>query len=379
MLLRNLQTIESVDTIDILIKDEKIAFVSSRESTNDTTLEFGNAIVFPGLINSHDHLDFSLFPKLGNKVYNNYVEWGEDIHKQNKGVIDSVLKIPKDLRIQWGIFKNLLNGITTVVNHGPQLPIANAPIDVWQQCNTLHSIQLERRWRLKLNMPFIKHRPFAIHVGEGTDQAAHDEINRLIKWNLLKRDLIGIHAIAMDEKQSAAFKALVWCPDSNYFLIGQTAKVDELKQHTKILFGTDSTVSASWNIWDHLRVAREQKMLTDTELIDALTTTPAKVWPMPCKGSITKDCDADLVIARKKNSNNIDSFFALNPEDILLVMHRGQISLFDEELSQQLHRRTKDYCKVQLNGRNKYVQGDIAGLIKSIKGYYPKAEFPVSC
>src|ERR1700747_2757751 len=68
------------------------------EHINDRQiLNFEHAIVFPGLINSHDHLDFNLFPRLGNKRYNSYVEWGKDIHKHDKQVIDKVQKIPRGL------------------------------------------------------------------------------------------------------------------------------------------------------------------------------------------------------------------------------------------------------------------------------------------
>src|SRR5579863_7251811 len=126
MLLNNLFSIADEKPIDILITGEKISSVFNGGSTytnssGEPAINFGNAIVFPGIINSHDHLDFNSFPQLGNRIYNNYVEWGEDIHHQNKNVINSVLKIPEELRIQWGIYKNLLNGITTVVNHGPKL------------------------------------------------------------------------------------------------------------------------------------------------------------------------------------------------------------------------------------------------------------------
>src|ERR1700754_5330219 len=75
----------------------------------DHTLEFEDAIAFPGLINSHDHLDFNLFPALGNRIYNDYTEWGTDIHLQNKETIAAVLRIPKELRIGWSLYKNLLN------------------------------------------------------------------------------------------------------------------------------------------------------------------------------------------------------------------------------------------------------------------------------
>jgi len=44
-------------------------------------------------------------------------------------------------------------------------------------------------------------------------------------------------------------------PDSNYFLVGETADVGMLKQHINIIFGTDSALSASWSIWEQLRLA----------------------------------------------------------------------------------------------------------------------------
>ena len=54
-------------------------------------------LLFPGLINSHDHLDFNLFPQTGNRIYNNYTEWGKDIQYQNKETINAVLKIPQQI------------------------------------------------------------------------------------------------------------------------------------------------------------------------------------------------------------------------------------------------------------------------------------------
>src|SRR5437868_3648299 len=98
------------------------------KKTGGVYLNGNGYLAFPGLINSHDHLDFNLFPPLGNRKYNNYVEWGEDIHAQNKQEIAAVLKIPQSLRTQWGVYKNLLNGITTVVNHGQQLQVDTKPL-----------------------------------------------------------------------------------------------------------------------------------------------------------------------------------------------------------------------------------------------------------
>lgn len=243
MILRNLYSLTDNKVIDISIADGRIQ--PNAEMFDGVTIHFNDVIVFPGLINSHDHLDFNLFPRLGNRIYENYVAWSHDIQQANKTEIDKVLKIPKQLRIRWGVYKNLLCGVTTVVNHGAALEVENDLITVFQNCYSLHSIQLEQHWKRRLLKPFRKDWSFAIHIGEGTDEAARNEIDTLIKWNLLRRKLIGIHGVAMDEQQARAFEALVWCPDSNYFLVGRTADITRLKNNTTILFGTDSTLSAS--------------------------------------------------------------------------------------------------------------------------------------
>ncbi|NNU33993.1 hypothetical protein HK413_07175 [Mucilaginibacter sp. S1162] len=131
-------------------------------------------------------MDFNLFPQLGNRYYNSYTEWGKHIQTNYKDEIAAVLKVPLNLRVEWGIFKNLLCGVTTVVNHGEPLPIANAPINV-EQCHSIHSVQFEKRWKLKLNNPLKRKLPVVIHVGEGSDEQSKREIDTLIRWNLLKK------------------------------------------------------------------------------------------------------------------------------------------------------------------------------------------------
>lgn len=384
MILRNLLCILDNRAMTIHIHHGRITAIdNSPETVDEQELTFKNAIVFPGLINSHDHLDFNVFPQLGNRLYNNYVEWGDDIHKKNKQVIDNVLKVPKHLRARWGMYKNLLCGVTTVVDHAA-IPAENTNdlISVFDQYHYLHSIQLEKRWRFKLNKPFIKKQPFVLHIGEGIDSGAQKEINSVIRWNLQHRDLIGIHGIVMNEHQAKSFKALVWCPVSNKFLIGQTAQVNKLKYKTNILFGTDSTVSASWNIWEHLRLGRSMEMISDKRLFAMTNTLPTEVWKINKRGKIKSGYEADIVIARQKDGlRGYDAFFATNPEDILLIMRKGEIKLFDESLVTQLLNNDialDDYHKVLVAGSTKYVYGNVPQLISEIKQYYPEAFFPIN-
>src|ERR1700722_9002001 len=41
-------------------------------------VDLSGYLVMPGLVNAHDHLQFALFPRLGDPPYRNSVEWGEE-------------------------------------------------------------------------------------------------------------------------------------------------------------------------------------------------------------------------------------------------------------------------------------------------------------
>ena len=336
------------------------------QGPTNADLHFDNAIAFPGLINSHDHLEFNLFPRLGNRTYAHCVEWGEDIHKTNRGIIDAILKIPKPLRTRWGVYKNLFNGVTTVVNHGERLEIGDPVIDVFQQCTVLHSVRQEPHWQVKLNKPFAGDVPVVVHAGEGTDAESTRDIDVLIRSNLFKRKLIAVHGVAMTEEQANAFSALVWCPDSNYFLLNRTADISRLQKKTKVVFGTDSTLTASWNLWEQLRLARKLGMMTDQALFGSVTSVPAQVWGLSEKG-------ADIVVARA-GGHTLDAWFEISPADILLVIQGGEVRLVDETVPFPI----TTLSKVVVQGSTKYVQGNVPGLIAEIRKYAPGLEFPVS-
>ena len=381
MVLNSVQLIGGSGPVNIKIEGSTIESVSEDaypEKAGRLHLTFDNAMAFPGLINSHDHLDFNLFPQLGNKIYNNYTEWGKYIHQQYKSEIAAVLKIPITLREEWGMYKNLICGVTTVVNHGEKVKTKKRLISINEQYECLHSVQFEKNWRLKLNHPLKLKNPVVIHAGEGTDNPSHREIDSLIKWNLLRKTLIAVHGVAMTTSQAKRFKALVWCPQTNYFLLGKTAAIDKLKQNTTILFGTDSTLTGHWNIWEHLRTARQTKLLPDIDLYNSLSLNAADVWGTS-NGKLSKDKKADLVITKiKDGKNDLDSFFDIRPESIILVLHSGRIKLFDAEIYPQLASGdTSGFSKIYINGTCKYIEGDVPKLMQDIKQYYPEANFPV--
>jgi len=375
MILKNLVICGKDEPVAIRINGGRIDTVSNEagESEELFSLNFNEAIAFPGLINSHDHLDFNSFPRLGNKVYDHYVPWGEDIHAANRDIIRQVLEIPKELRVQWSLYKNLINGITTVVQHGEHFTVTNELIDVFQDCVSIHSVRLEKNWKIRLNKPRGKSLPVVIHIGEGTNEDAKNEIDELIRWNFLRRDLVGIHGIAMSRKQAKSFKALIWCPDSNYFLFQKTADIPSVRQAVPILFGTDSTLTAGWDIWKQMRMAMATGWVTGEELYHMLTKAAARVWGFEGKGELRPGAKADIVISRKKETEFMTSFLALEPEQILLVLHMGNIRLFDQTLLSELVSMNLDlskYSKIGVGNSIKYVYGNLPELITRIRSYH---------
>jgi cytosine/adenosine deaminase-related metal-dependent hydrolase len=376
MILNNVRLVSSNEVINIEITGTLISNIVKVDSVNhrDTSEQifFDNAMAFPGLINSHDHLDFNLFPQLGNNLYNNYREWANYLHEHYKDEIKDVLQVPEHVRAKWGVYKNLLCGVTTVVNHGKKLSLKNLPITVYQQSESLHSVAFEKNWKRKLNNLFKKHKLVAIHTGEGIDEFAYNEIEQLIKWNIAKRKLIGIHGVAMVPEQARHFNGLVWCPASNYFLFNKTADIRALKSHVPICFGSDSTLTSQWNIWEQLRLAKRITHVGDEELLEMVTTNPASIFKLNC-GKIEAGKDADVVIANE----GVGSVFSVNPADILLVVHKGNISLADKSVVEQIGGYTfKDYSIVELGASIKYVKGDLNEVIAEVRKLYRAASIP---
>jgi hypothetical protein len=373
------------------------------------SLDMKGALALPGLINSHDHLEFNCFRALGDRKHPDYVAWGKDIHGRYTAEIDAVLRIPGELRARWGVYKNLLGGVTTVLQHGHAWGLgACAPIRVVENIQSIHSVGLEPRWRLRLNHPLRWKEPCIIHIGEGVNEMAAREVRTLLHWNLLKRKLVGVHGMGVSPAQASRFQALVWCPVSNYFLYGDTAKVDELGSNTCLLFGTDSTLTGHWDIWEHMRAALESGMVSEVELLEALSCSPARVWSLHT-GRLEPGFDADLVVLRP--GVGLASLGSLAPDgslapggglapgddlasggaavegrvlgqlsaaDILLVLSRGNPVLADESVFPLLDQDGGGWSAVQLKGSVKYVRGNLPELMNQIHAFYPEMEFPVN-
>ena len=366
----------SGDHFCVTILDGKIDSVNAAplvNSGNPHIINFEDALAFPGLFNAHDHLEFNLFPRLRSKIYMDYLEWGNDIQKLYSTEINTALNIPVELRMKFGMIKNLFNGITTVIHHGSNsVKKSSQIIKVIDSYNYLHSISLEKNWCIKLMLKSNK-LPFIIHLGEGSGETVENEVNKLFKWNLFKRKIIAVHGISINTNHADKLAALIWCPDSNLFLYNKTANVFELKDRMPVLFGSDSNLSSDPNFWNHIRIARAMNAMNDEELINSITSLPGELLNVKGTGKIKNGYQADIVVVKKKNENSYDAFFNANPEDILLIIRAGKIILFDESLEHEF--ADLNYRKFKINGSIKFTDVEIVSIIKKLEEY--KVQLPL--
>ena len=364
---------------DVVISGSRIARVTEAcradPPRDGPRVELAGTLAFPGLINSHDHLEFNLYPPLAHARYGDYVEWGEDIHRRDRDLVARIERVPRGDRLRWGALKNLLCGATTVAQHGDARDDVRGLNVGIPRATSIHSVRQGRRWRWKLNAP-VDRSPYVVHAGEGTSLAARREIDQLLRWNLFRRPLVAVHAIAMCADQAASFRAVVWCPVSNEFLYGATADIAALAQRTTVLFGTDSTLSGDWNLWNHLRRARALGALDDGALFDAVTRSAARAWGRPDIGAIGAGFSADVVVAQKKVHPRWDAFFAVEPEDILLVLRNGAIVLADASLDLPFPAGPSSVLRI--GGREKRVAEDLPGLLARIEGCGVESNLPVA-
>jgi hypothetical protein len=328
------------------------------------SIAVNNCFAFPGLVNAHDHLDFSIFPTLLNQRYDNYKSWGADIHQKNKVQIDAALEAPFMIRIQAGIVKNLLNGFTHIIHHGNQHDLIDQiEYPIFLNYRYIHALATESFWKLKLNVPGRK--PVMAHIGEGIGSETRSEIDLFLQWNLFRKKLIGIHAIEMTAAQSKGFKAIIWCPESNINLYGKTASVQDLKNNTAILFGTDSPLSASGDHWQQLRNARKLNRLTDEEIFDSLTEVPSRTLGINNLES--------LVVSRQKTTG-WNGFFATDYEDILLVAIYDEVMMIDRSVMHEC--ASADYSLLLVGTREKWIAKKFWNALKELERYPVK--FPLN-
>lgn len=374
LLLRNLRIYTDGTEIqgDLRISKSRITEIGNglRTLPREECLNLSGYLALPGLINSHDHLEFNLFPRMGDPPYSNFYRWAEDIYYPDQSPVNEILQVSLRDRLLWGGYKNLVSGVTTVVHHNPyyrRVFRRNFPVRVLKDYSWAHSLghgrNIESSFRAGRGMPFF------IHAAEGTDAQSAEEITKLSEMGILAQNTVVVHGVALQFDQikliSNCGVRFVWCPASNKYLFGKTLDVSQLVSGTLISLGTDSTMSGSKNLFDELRAAYETNYVTSAKLMKMVTTLAASVSGISDgRGRITTGGPADLVILPDDAGRTDQVLLKSRPRDLAMVLVAGEVCLASSWLARILG---LDEATSWVDGERKWLTGDLMSLCSRIR------------
>jgi cytosine/adenosine deaminase-related metal-dependent hydrolase len=343
----------SAERIDLEIRHGRVQPRGSC-SGDEPELNLHGHLILPGLINCHDHLEFNLFPRLGQGPYPNAKAWADDIYHPDRPPIKEHLAVPKAVRLAWGGLKNLLSGVTTVAHHNPYDPSVfdnGFPVRVVKRFGWAHSLQFSPDLASRYGA-VSKHWPFLLHAAEGTDTNAASEIQRLESAGVLSSRTVLVHGVGIDRQSLQILLrhrvSLVWCPSSNLFTLSQTLRPDVLRSTLPICLGTDSALTGQSDMACELTVACKASGLTAEEIYPMVTTRAARTLHLNRgEGEIREGGVADLLVVPDYGQTPAQALQQLSPA---LVVLRGRIQLvssdfasrIDPVLTQHLHKLELD-------------------------------------
>jgi cytosine/adenosine deaminase-related metal-dependent hydrolase len=361
---------------DLRIEGSRISEIGPgiKAARGETEIDCSDCFIYPGLINSHEHLDFNLYSRLGEPPYANAYEWGNDLHSRWKTEIASIQKIPFSHRLWWGAWKNLFSGVTRVVHHDPYYPRLRLayPVDVLKLYTFAHSLKFDPdlKGALARRKPAT---PFMIHLAEGRDEESRREISELDNLGGIDPRTVAVHAINAGEDEIDILRrrgaSVIWCPSSNSYLFGKTAPIHLLHNKVPVALGTDSSLTGAVSLFDELRAAQSLSALSSHDLFQMVTVAPRSIFGLsPDAGGLVERGRADLFIVPATKENPYDRLVRDEPGDIRLLMASGRPILVDRSFAPQLTSE-KDF-RLPLNGREKAISsGSFKRLFPAVAPY----------
>lgn len=319
-------------------------------------LDLRDHLIFPGLINAHDHLHLNSIPALPQSApFSNSYQWilaFQDYFADPRvAAAVAVAKLPRYLQ---GGLKNLLAGATTVAHHDPwhaALDDPAFPVGLLRDFGWSHSLGLggesrdlgESFFQLPTANPQPLPRygppvaqsfaatpeaqPWIIHLAEGTDETAAAELGLLERLGCLAANTVLVHGVGLTSADIAQViergAALVWCPSSNLSMLGRTLDPRRLADAGRLALGSDSRLTGARDLLDELRVAAAHSDLAPRELLRIATADASRILRMPDVGGLGAGQRADLLILRDSGGDPYQSLFDIKRNAICAVVRGG--------------------------------------------------------
>lgn len=368
------------DGIDLLPNLEVKAgkFKYTRNITS--TIDLSNYYIYPGLINSHDHLLGNYLPKVGRGPYLSWKPWDDDLKAaelyQERGLLSNsqIYKL--------GYYRQILSGVTTVCDHIPHIvhqgEITTALVRIIEQFCLAHEISsYELKWGDSHEVEIARAKknniPFITHLEEGFDDESKRGTDILDAKKGIFQNSVLVHCVScsIEDIKLIARKgaSMVWCPNSNYYMFNQTAKIKEfLLTGVNVCLGTDSPMSGSINLLEEIRFAQKTykelygEKLDPQQIFRMVTINGAKAFILDEDiGSINEGKKADFLIMKKKSKDPYQQLIEAYPQDIELVVRDGIPLSWSDQVASWLTSSLPPHEKVTLQNHKGLFKRNLIG------------------
>lgn len=332
------------------------------------TVDVGDALVLPGLIDLHNHLAYNTLPlweaQGRTTPFPHHDSW-----PNHPGYAPSVTwpayalvtAAPQEL-LAYVETKAIVGGTTTIQGSPPK----NRPRDGWLVRNvedekfdtgnpdlvyastlTLDSSTLAARATAMRNRNAL----FIYHCSEGQrGSLVAREFRAAAQAGCLRDHFVAVHCNAVEPTAFAAWRqpgAVVWSPLSNLWLYGQTTDVPAVRAAGVVVcLGSDWSPSGSRNVLGELKAARVVAdaagwALTDADLVRMVTCDPgdvlARAWPRQV-GRLQPGAVADLVVVgARRRADPFATLVRATEKDVRLVVIDGQPRYGTPQLMEAAH------------------------------------------
>jgi len=360
---------------EVLVEGDTITCVAAscagavQQMSPGPTIVDTHGIILPGLVDTHNHILFDIFDESDwspTKVYTNHDQWPNDARYgamvDAKQWLNAEYGSPVNVNCElnkYGELKGLIAGTTSIAgaaNPANKACYGSLARTIDQSSNDLPADKVQAATLFPNtsaadgvcnNIASDKTDAYLIHVGEGVDQTALNEFNKL--WTVPTNDGC-LHAPETSIVHGTAFgntefttmaqrgMGLVWSPRSNVFLYGSGTDFTKttniplaLSKGINVSLAPDWSIGGSQNLLDELRFADQVdntawgNQLTPKKLFEMVSINPAKNLGLGSViGSIAVGKKADLFVIGGDAVAPYDALLQAEPSTVRLVMVGGR-------------------------------------------------------
>ncbi|HSE11165.1 MAG TPA: amidohydrolase family protein [Rudaea sp.] len=352
---------------EVLVQGDTIACAAAscagQPGADTATIVETQGIIFPGLIDTHNNILFDVFDENDwtplQDVYPNHYTWTSEaqygalvdakqyLNGEGSSAVDYGCEMDK-----FGELKALLAGTTSIVgNPTPANKSCYGSLarTIDQSPNDLGAdyIQVSILFpgtasadQVCANFADDSTHAYLVNIGEGTDATALDEFAHLGTVTTADGCLYApqtaiVHGTALGATEftsmGSAGMSLVWTPQSDVALYGQTADVPlAIAKNINVSLGTSWSATGSHNLLAALRFADQVDdgswggTLSAHDLVQMVTINAAKTLHLDAVlGSIDAGKKADLAVVAGTCSDPWSALVHARPRDVRLVLVGG--------------------------------------------------------